>query len=107
MNQINAWAGYIITAVVILCICYMFFYESVKKDDKAAGNDKYAALYNIAKMIVANFDPAKLPSKDITEKALPKVQEQAERDNIQVTDDVASGAIKQAIKDGKTNVKNG
>lgn len=106
--NIDVIAGYVITGVVVLCICYMFFYESIKKDDKnPQANDKYSALYKIAEMIVANFDPNKLPSKDIANHALPKVQEQAQKDGIHVTDDVAKGAIKQVIKDGDDNAKNG
>lgn len=104
--DVNTIAGYVIVVVVILCICYMFFYELIKKDDKKPqANDKYSALYKIAEMIVANFDPAKLPTKQITDQALPKVQEQAQKDNIHVTDDVAKGAIKQVIKDGDVTEK--
>lgn len=106
--NVNTLACYGIIGLVVVCICYMFFYESIKKDDKnPQTNDKYSTLYRIAKMIVANFDPNKLPTKEITEKALPKVQKQAQKDNIHVTDDVATGAIKQVIKEGDTNVKNG
>lgn len=87
---------YAIMAVVVIAVVYMFFYEEIAS--KKQPNDKYKAIYDIAKMIVDNFDPSEAEHVNVN-KAVPKVQEQAKIDGLQVTDDVAAGAVKKAVQD--------
>ena len=49
-------------------------------------------------MIVDNFDPTEVEHVNVN-KAVPKVQEQAKIDGLQVTDDVAAGAVKKAVQE--------
>lgn len=87
---------YAIMAVVVIAVVYMFFYEEIAS--KKQPNDKYKAIYDIAKMIVDNFDPAEAEHVNVN-KAVTKVQDQAKIDGLQVTDDVAAGAVKKAVQD--------
>ena len=58
-------------------------------------------IYEIAKLIVDDFDANKL--KNINDddhlKLVNKVQEQAANDGINVTDSVAGGAVKKAVQE--------
>lgn len=95
--NVQVLSMYAIMAVVVIAVVYMFFYENISS--KKQVNDKYKAIYDIAKMIVDNFDPEKAEHVDIVNKAVPKVQEQAKIDGLHVTDDVASGAVKKAVQE--------
>ena len=80
----------------------MFFYENIsKKDPQKVSDSKYKDIYEIAKLIVDDFDPTGLkPLKpEDHQQAVTKVQDQAKIDGLQVTDDVAAGAVKKAVQD--------
>lgn len=94
---ISTFSFYAIIALVILSIVYMYFYQMLTKDQHNQPDDKYKAIYEIASLIVHNFDPAQLTEHEIVQKALPHVKNQAEKDGLAVTDHTATGAIKKAI----------
>ena len=102
--NVQVLSMYAIMAVVVIAVVYMFFYESIAS--KKAPNDKYKAIYDIAKMIVDNFDPAKAEHNEIVKQATPKVQEQANKDGLEITSDVAKGAVKRALNE-KVNQNGG
>lgn len=104
MNYISEISTIAIIAFVSLCVCYMFFYENIsKKDPQKVSDSKYKDIYEIAKLIVDDFDPTGLkPLKpEDHQQAVTKVQDQAKIDGLQVTDDVAAGAVKKAVQDKK------
>lgn len=106
MMNINTIANIAIVSVVVVAIVYMFYFEAIaSKNDKIAQSDKYKTVYEIAKLIVDNFDPNKLNELD-HEKATQKVKEQAETDGLKVTDDVASGAVKKAVEEKQAQNQN-
>lgn len=91
---------YVILAVVALCVCYMFFYDSLKtKDPKKSASDEYQMLYKIAKFIVASFKEEELKGNDIVDKALPHVKNQTQKDGLDFTDTMIKGAINKAVDD--------
>lgn len=103
--NINEIANIAIVAVVTVAIVYMFYFEAIaSKNDKVAQSDKYKTIYEIAKLIVDNFDPDKLGEFD-REKAAQKVKEQAQTDGLTVTDAVASGAVKKALDEKQAQNK--
>ena len=63
--------------------------------------EHFKDIYEIAKLIVDDFDANKL--KNINDddhlKLVNKVQEQAANDGINVTDSVAGGAVKKAVQE--------
>lgn len=100
--DITSIANVAIIALVVLAIVYVFFYDLLKqKNPNAQVADKYTAIYNIAKLVIHDFDPQDLPIADNKEQAAKKVQEQAKADGIPVTDSVAKGAVNKAIKEQK------
>ena len=102
MNYISEISTIAIIAFVSLCVCYMFFYENIsKKDPQKVSDSKYKDIYEIAKLIVDDFDPTGLkPLKpEDHQQAVAKVQDQAQKDGLDVTQAVASGAVKKAVQD--------
>lgn len=101
-NTISTVSTIAIIAILALCICYMFFYENINsKDPQRVSDAKYKDIYEIAKLIVDDFDPSGL--KDIKpedhQKLVEKVQDQAQNDGLTVTDSVAGGAVKKAVQE--------
>lgn len=98
--DITAISNLAIVALVVLAVVYVFYYDMLtKKNPNSKVADKYTAVYNIAKLIIHDFDPNELPVDNNKEKAVQKVQEQAQKDGINVTDSVAKGAVNKAIKE--------
>ena len=107
MNYISEISTIAIIAFVSLCVCYMFFYENIsKKDPQKVSDSKYKDIYEIAKLIVDDFDPTGLkPLKpEDHQQAVAKVQDQAQKDGLDVTKAVASGAVKKAVQEKQQEV---
>ncbi len=102
MNFISEISTIAIIAFVSLCVCYMFFYENIsKKDPQKVSDSKYKDIYEIAKLIVDDFDTNQLKNINDNDhlKLVNKEQEQAANDGINVTDSVAGGAVKKAVQE--------
>lgn len=100
--DITSIANVAIIALVVLAIVYVFYYDMLtKKNPNQKIDDKYSAIYSIAKLVIHDFDPQDLPVDDNKKKAVQKVQEQAKADGIPVTTSVAQGAVNKAIKEQK------
>ena len=101
MSYISEISSIAIIAFVSLCVCYMFFYDNVSEKDPQKLNSKYKDIYEIAKLIVDNFDPESLTEIKLEDhaQAVAKVQEQAKIDGLHVTKAVAAGAIKKAVQE--------
>lgn len=105
--DITSIANVAIIALVVLAIVYVFYYDMLtKKNPNAKVADKYTAIYNIAKLVIHDFDPNDLPIANNKDKAVAKVQEQAKADGIPVTDSVAKGAVNKAIKENNQKAGN-
>lgn len=105
--DITAISNIAIVALVVLAIVYVFYYDMLtKKNPSAKVADKYTAIYNIARLVIHDFDPNELPVSDNKQKAVEKVQEQAQKDGIKVTDSVAKGAVNKAIKEDNQKAGN-
>lgn len=105
--DITAISNLAIVALVVLAVVYVFYYDMLtKKNPNAKIDDKYSAIYSIAKLVIHDFDPNELPVDNNKEKAVQKVQEQAQKDGIKVTDSVAKGAVNKAIKEDSTKAGN-
>ena len=105
--DITAISNLAIVALVVLAVVYVFYYDMLtKKNQNGKVADKYTAIYNIAKLVIHDFDPNDLPIANNKEKAVQKVQEQAKADGIKVTDSVAKGAVNKAIKEDNQKVGN-
>lgn len=102
MSYISEISSIAIVAFVSLCVCYMVFYENIsEKDPKTLTDAKYRDIYEIAKLVVASFDPASLAAlkPEDHQQAVAKVQEQAKMDGLHVTKAVAAGAVKKAVQE--------
>lgn len=98
--DITAISNLAIVALVVLAVVYVFYYDMLtKKNPNQKIDDKYSAIYSIAKLVIHDFDPNDLPVDNTKQKAVEKVQEQAQADGIKVTDSVAKGAVNKAIKE--------
>ena len=109
MSYISEISSIAIVAFVSLCVCYMFFYDNVsKKDPQKLNSTKYKDIYEIAKLVVDNFDPESLNTFKLEDhaQAVAKVQEQAEIDGLHVTKAVAAGAVKKAVQEKQESPKN-
>ncbi|WP_438450404.1 phage holin, LLH family [Lactobacillus kitasatonis] len=105
--DITAISNLAIVALVVLAVVYVFYYDMLtKKNPNQKVADKYTAIYNIAKLVIHDFDPNELPVSDNKAKAVEKVQEQAQADGIKVTDSVAKGAVNKAIKEDNQKAGN-
>lgn len=105
--DITAISNLAIVALVVLAVVYVFYYDMLtKKNPNSKVADKYTAIYNIAKLVIHDFDPNDLPIADNKQKAVEKVQEQAKQDGIPVTDSVAKGAVNKAIKEDNQKAGN-
>ena len=105
--DITAISNLAIVALVVLAVVYVFYYDMLtKKNPSAKVADKYTAIYNIARLVIHDFDPNDLPIADNKQKAVEKVQEQAKQDGIPVTDSVAKGAVNKAIKEDTNKAGN-
>ena len=105
--DITAISNLAIVALVVLAIVYVFYYDMLtKKNPNQKIDDKYSAIYSIAKLVIHDFDPNELPVDDNKEKAVQKVQEQAKADGIPVTNSVATGAVNKAIKENNAKAGN-
>ena len=105
--DITSIANVAIIALVVLAIVYVFYYDMLtKKNPNDKGADKYTAIYNIARLVIHDFDPNDLPIADNKQKAVQKVQEQAKQDGIPVTTSVAQGAVNKAIKENNAKAGN-
>lgn len=99
MSYISEISSIAIVAFVSLCVCYMVFYENIsEKDPKTLTDAKYRDIYEIAKLVVASFDPASLAALK-PEDHTQEVQAQAKLDGLHVTEAVAAGAIKKAVQE--------
>lgn len=105
--DITAISNLAIVALVVLAVVYVFYYDMLtKKNPNEKIDDKYSAIYSIAKLVIHDFDPNDLPVDNTKQKAVEKVQEQAQADGIKVTDSVAKGAVNKAIKEDTNKAGN-
>lgn len=105
--DITAISNLAIVALVVLAVVYVFYYDMLtKKNPNSKVADKYTAIYNIAKLVIHDFDPNDLPVDQTKKEVVQKVQEQAKKDGINVTDTVASGAVNKAIKEDNQKAGN-